>query len=101
MKFKLKWWSCVPMAVAMLIVFLSTASVSQAQPETPKQRLRSPATVRSSIGGEAQDHYVIRARKGQTMTVTFTWRKEGDNDAYIYVTPDSEGAESLTGTESN
>lgn len=65
-----------------LTVLLLSASVSRSQDDTtPKKRLRSPATARGVIGGEAHDSYVIRARKGQTMTVRISWRREGDNSA--------------------
>ena len=97
MKLRLKW----PILIGVGIVIVSMGSVCQAQPETPNQRLRSPATVRSSIGGEAMDHYVIRAKKGQRMTITFSWRKEADNTASFGVEPASEKAEDLTGEESN
>jgi hypothetical protein len=101
MKLKLKWQWLILVGMASAIVLLSTASVCQAQPETPKQRLRSPATVRDGIGGEAQNHYVIRAKKGQRMTITFSWTKEGDNTADFGVAPDSETGEPLEGQSSN
>ena len=61
------------------------------------QRLRSPAIVRGFIGGESHDSYVIRARKGQIMTVQISWRHEhnelGDNHAEFFVgeLPDFDG----------
>jgi hypothetical protein len=86
-------------AVAILIC---TTAVSQAQDERPPKRLRNPATVRGFIGGESQDHYVIRARKGKTMTVRLSWRKEGDNTAGFGVSPrSSQEGEQLAGQESN
>ncbi|HXG95022.1 MAG TPA: hypothetical protein VNN73_21965 [Blastocatellia bacterium] len=48
--------------------------------QTISKRLRSPATVRGFIGGESHDSYVIRARKGQIMTVQISWRREHDTD---------------------
>lgn len=70
-----------------IAVFLFTAHISQAQDDTtPKKRLRSPATVSGFIGGESHDSYVIRARKGQTMTVRISWRREGDNNAGFSIT---------------
>ncbi len=69
----------------LLIVFailLFTANIAGAQVDTtPKKRLRSPVTVRGFIGGESHDSYVIRARKGRTMTMQISWRREGDNRA--------------------
>lgn len=46
---------------------------------TPKKRIHSPAKVHSFIGGEAHDSYVIRARKGQVMTVEISWKRRGGN----------------------
>jgi hypothetical protein len=68
------------------VFLLLSASVARAQDDTiPKKRLRSPATVRSTIGGESHDSYVIKARRGQRMTVSISWRKEGDNEASFTV----------------
>ena len=64
-------------AIASLIA-LSTA---RAQQDMTPTRLRNPATVNGFIGGESHDFYVIRARKGQTMTVRISWRREDKNFA--------------------
>ena len=61
-----------------LTTLLLAADIVWAQEYT--QRLRSPATVRGVIGGESHDSYMIRARKGQTMTVQISWRRERDNE---------------------
>ena len=95
MKIRLKWRSLFFVAIAM---FLLTAQVARAQ--TPKKRLRSPATVRGFVGGESMDNFVIRARKGRTMTVQISWRKEEDNTAGFSVSPDPDG-EQLPGQESD
>lgn len=56
--------------------------VAIAQVETsPRKRLRSGTTVRGFIGGESHDRYVIHARKGQTLSLRLSWRREGDNRA--------------------
>ena len=72
--------------VALAALLLAT-NIVRAQGYT--QRLRSPATVRSVIGGESHDSYVIRARKGQIMTVRISWQHEhnemGDNFAEFWV----------------
>lgn len=99
MKLKLHWRSLLLAAFAILVF---TAHVSRAQDETPPKRLRSPATVRGLVGGESMDKYVIRARKGRTMTVRISWRKEGDNHADFSVASASAGGgEQLTGQESD
>src|ERR1041384_591870 len=67
---------------SLLLVTLATlllaANIAWAQEYT--RRLRSPATARGVIGGESHDSYVIRARKGQIMTVQISWRREHDNE---------------------
>lgn len=60
-----------------LTTLLLAADIAWAQEYS--QRLRSPATIRGFIGGESHDSYVIRARKGQTMTVRISWRRKHDN----------------------
>ena len=72
----------LPFLLLVTVTILLAASPSRAQDDTtPKKRLRSPATTRGFIGGESHDSYVIRTRKGQTMTVRISWRREGDNKA--------------------
>jgi len=73
------------------------------------QRLRSAAAVKGLIGGESHNSYVIRASKGQTLTVQISWRREhdpeiGDNHAEFWVgeLPDFDGnGEVNFGKESN
>jgi hypothetical protein len=91
----------------LLFVFalsLLVPTLTKAQDDsTPKKRLRSPATVRGFIGGESHDSYVIRARRGKTMTVRISWRPEEDNSAGFSVSRSSSffSAEPLAGgTES-
>jgi hypothetical protein len=64
--------------LVVLAALLLIASNALAQEYT--QRLRSPARVRSFVGGESHDSYVIRARKGQRMTVQISWRREHDKE---------------------
>lgn len=88
----LKSVTLLPLAIMLLLL---TADAAGAQPEpSPARRLRTPATVRGFIGGESHDSYVIRARKGQTLTVRLSWRREGDNRAYLTV---SESPDYYTG----
>ncbi|HEY3027113.1 MAG TPA: hypothetical protein VGJ55_13275 [Pyrinomonadaceae bacterium] len=63
------------------VTILLAVSPARAQDDTTPKRLRSPATIRGLVGGESHDSYVIRARKGQTMTVRISWRREDDNKA--------------------
>ena len=98
----LKNASLVLLAIAALIL---TAKVAEAQPKpSPPKRLRPPATVRGFIGGESHDFYVIRARKGETLIVRLSWRREGDNQASFSVidSPDYYNKEPVKfGTESD
>lgn len=87
MRIKLKrpFWLLVALAFLLL-----TTSVAWAQSDTtPKKRLRSPATAKGFIGGESHDSYVIRERKGQTMTVQISWRRKDDNRAEFTVSESS------------
>jgi hypothetical protein len=52
-----------------------------AQPQAKPKRLHAPATIRSLVGGEANETYVVHVRKGQTLTVEISWKKEDDNTA--------------------
>ena len=96
--------------VLLSFVFLLMPLVGASVPRTQEhaERLRSPAVVRGFIGGESHDTYVIRARKGQTMTVRISWRREylhpGSNHAEFYVgeAPDFDGDRYVKfGRESN
>ena len=73
------------------ILLLASAFVSG---QDYVQRLRHPARVRGFIGGETHDSYVIRARKGQLMTVQISWRRErgeaGPNHAQFFVADSGE-----------
>ena len=59
-------------------------ATSQVETSAPR-RLRSMATARGFIGGEAHDGYVVRAREGQVLTVRLSWRSKGDNRASLAV----------------
>ncbi len=87
MRIKLKRASWM---LLVLVTVLLAANVTYAQEDkTPKKQLRSPATAKGFIGGESHDSYVIRARKGQTMTVQITWRRKDDNRAEFTVSESS------------
>jgi len=87
MKHKLQKSALFFIAVSILLL---SATVARSQEDTtPKKKLRSPATARGVIGGESHDSYVIRARKGQTLTVRISWRPDGDNSAGFTVSRSS------------
>ena len=82
-------------AWAMLVAGVAAAQEDTTFKDTaPKQRLQNPASVKGFIGGESHDSYVIRARKGQTMSVGISWRREGANRAEFTV---SESPDAFTG----
>lgn len=65
-----------------LAILLCAANITSAQYDTTiKKKLKSPATVTGTVGGESHDSYVIRARKGQKMTVQINWKRENGNSA--------------------
>jgi hypothetical protein len=66
MQFRLQWRSLFFMATTRLL--LST-TVSQSQEDSTPKEVAKFHDGQGFIGGEAHESYVIRARKGQTMTV--------------------------------
>src|SRR5690242_9098510 len=86
----------------MLILLVGVIGEAQLRPSRAR-RLRSSAIVRGFIGGESHDNYVIRAHKGQILTVRISWRREGDNQASFKVSESedySTGEPVKFGTES-
>ena len=81
----------LPAVTALLLA--ACAAAAQLKPAPPK-RLRVPAAVRGFIGGESHDSYAVRVRRGQTLTVYLSWRREGDNQASFKV---SESPDYYTG----
>ena len=82
-------------AWAMLVACVAVAQADTTfKATTPKHRLHPPAFVKGFVGGESHDSYVIRARKGQTMSVGISWRRVGANRAEFTV---SESPNAFTG----
>ncbi len=92
-------------ALILVVIVLFAANLTSAQKDTTrKKRLKSPAVVKGEIGGEAHDSYVIRARKGQTMTVRISWRRKDNNRAEFSISRSAnffEGETVKFGKESN
>jgi hypothetical protein len=72
---------------------------SQSKPSVAHQvarltRLHSTVPVNGFVGGESHHRYVIRARRGQMLTVSLSWQREDDNRASFTVSesPDFSGA---------
>jgi len=81
-----KYLKRAALGLLTMAIFTIGASVVAAQDDTtPKKRLKAPATVSGTVGGEAHDSYVIKARKGQRMAVEITWKKEDSNKAEFTV----------------
>ncbi len=79
---------CLMLATMAIVVF--AVNVVRAQDDTtPKKRLRNSATAKGEIGGESHDSYVIRVRKGQTLTVDISWQRKEDNRAEFTVSESS------------
>jgi len=69
----------------MTVLLIAPGFISAQTDTTAKKRLRIPATAKGFVGGESHDSYVVRARKGQTMTVQISWRRKDDNRAEFTV----------------
>ena len=69
-------------AIAILLVTVGTTASAQTD-STPKKRLKSSATVKGSVGGEAHDSYVIRARKNQTLKVQISWTGDDKKAQFV------------------
>src|SRR6185369_16315477 len=69
------WFALVLFGAALLPLH------ARGQAEPKAKRLQAPATVRGLIGSESHDAYVVRVRKGRTLEVQISWRKEEDNFA--------------------
>lgn len=63
-----------------LLLFLALANASLAWPQEYTRTLRSPAVVKSFIGGESHDLYLIHARQGKSLMVELSWKLEHDKE---------------------
>ena len=71
---------------ALALAVLAAGFVSAQQQEDKGVRLRSGgAAVRGFIGGESHNKYYVRARKGQTITVTIARRVKKDGNFNLTV----------------
>lgn len=75
---------CLMLATMAFVLLAVTATWAQ-DDTTPKKRLLNSATAKGLIGGESHDSYVIRVRKGQTLTVEISWLRKEDNRAEFTV----------------
>jgi hypothetical protein len=89
----------VKIGILLLVILAAlslTADIAWAQDYTT--RLRPPASDRFVVGGESHISYVVRARRGQRMTVRISWIRRhykyiGNNNAEFWVgdLPDFDG----------
>ncbi|MBX7053657.1 MAG: hypothetical protein K1X36_01795 [Pyrinomonadaceae bacterium] len=70
---------------ALTLITIAAGAAAAQEDTTPKKRLNGATIVSGEIGGESHDSYVIRARRGQRMTVEITWTKEQNNKAEFTV----------------
>ena len=85
-----------------LVLIIGLLSLSAfAQPRAKPKRVHVPTTIRGLVGGEANDTYIFRARKGQQLAVEISWKKEDDNTASFSVTDSLDGGTISFGKESN
>jgi hypothetical protein len=65
--------------------------------------LKSMVPMNGFIGGESHDSYVVRARKGQTLTLSLSWKREDENRASFTVSesPDFSSAPAKFGKGSH
>ena len=68
-------------AVRAGIILGVLATSAFAQPQFKPKRVHAPATIKGLVGGEANETYVVRVRKGRVLTVELSWKKEDDNTA--------------------
>ncbi len=54
--------------------------------KTPKVRLKNAVKVKSTIGGEAHDSYVIRVKRGQTLKIQTSWKGNRARNVNFFVT---------------
>lgn len=93
--------------IFLLLVILVTLFLAPVWAQDHTQHLQSPAIAHGLVGGEAHDSYVIHLRKGETMTVEISWRREhteqGGNHAEFFVSelPNFGGDGKKLGKESN
>ena len=74
------------LTVFALTIALLTVVGAQAQTDSvEKVRLKNPAAVKGTVGGESHDGYVIRVRKNQTLKIQISWQAAEDNKAQFVV----------------
>ncbi len=59
--------------------------MSRAQPTTSAKRILGSALIQGYIGGESHDACVIKATKGQTLTLQLGWKSEAQNKASLKI----------------
>ncbi|HKV38594.1 MAG TPA: hypothetical protein VJX67_05235 [Blastocatellia bacterium] len=79
------FFSVTILFVVTLLVYGQATAQDRLADSTPKKRLVSPTAKRGLIGGESHDSYVIRGHKGETLSISISWREERDNNAEFSV----------------
>jgi hypothetical protein len=69
------------MKFSWVLVLLLLGGLTRAQTESPAKRILGSAILRGVVGGESHDAFVIKALKGQTLTLQLSWKLEAKNTA--------------------
>ncbi len=70
---------------AIALMFFCVSGAAAQTDSTPKKRLKNSIAAKGSVGGEAHDGYVIRARKNQKLTVQIAWQGNSDRAAQFVI----------------
>lgn len=88
-------------SLRLVLILGILATGAFAQPMAKPKRVHAPATIRGMVGGEANVTYVVHVRKGRTLTVEISWKKEDDNKASFGMGANKDLAPVSFGKESN
>jgi hypothetical protein len=73
------------MKFSWILVLLLLSGLTRAQTEVPAKRILGSAILRGVVGGESHDAFVIKAVKGQTLTLQLSWKLEDKNTASFVI----------------
>jgi hypothetical protein len=73
------------MKFSWVLVLLLLGGLTRAQTESPAKRILGSAILQGVVGGESHDAFVIKAVKGQTLTLQLSWKLEDKNTASFVI----------------
>jgi hypothetical protein len=66
------------------------------------KRLKTPTTIKGTIGGESHASYVVRMRKGQTLIVRISWKeRNGSSEFFVSQSANFFDGEAISGIQYN